>query len=165
MASYTPESIANELFECDPKLPKSCQLLLDDASYETIFEILLTILLEGLDKIAGGLKLFDISQLTCPLIEELNPWFHSIGFKMYAIELGPDEIPDNHYCSIKINNDPYDMYFELNKIDKSYRFVLNGLYDSVKKLNEVFAIYKRTNNTSNKNDISNKIYMIYFDFY
>lgn len=165
MTSYTPELIAANLFSEDPKPIKSCQLLLDDAQNDTIFEILITILFEGLEIISGGLKSFDISNLTSDMIEELNPWFHSVGFKLYVHEMNSDEIPNNHYCSVKINNDPYDMYFELKKINKSYHFILNGLFEPIPKLNELFAIYRKTNNTKNKNDISNKIYMIYFDFY
>ena len=165
MTTYTPESIARDLFNKDPKPAKSCQLLLDDASNDTIFEVLLTILFEGLDIIAQDLKTFDISLLSSDIIEELNPWFHSIGFKLYAIELGQDEVPDNHYCSVKINNDPYDMYFELKNITKNYHFTLNGLYEPVTKLDEIFAIYKRTNNTVNKSDKTDKVFMMYFNFY
>ena len=78
---FSPEMIAYELFTKDAKAPCSHQILAyqDGGDLTYLFEILITVLLEGLNIFTGGLKDTDLNDFTKTHITSLNPWFQSIG--------------------------------------------------------------------------------------
>ena len=63
LEDFTPEKIAHKIFSSDAKEPFSHQILTveEDTDITYVFEILLIILLEGLEMVTGGLKNADLS--------------------------------------------------------------------------------------------------------
>ena len=84
LVDCSPEMIAHQLFTKEPKDPCSHQIIAYDSGSDLtyIFEILITILLEGLNILTGGLTDADLSGFNQEHIIGLNPWFNSLGFKI-----------------------------------------------------------------------------------
>ena len=161
--NYTPEEIAEILFSDDPKDPCTFQILgeqtHDNLTYN--FEILITILLEGLDSMTGGLDKINLDLFSSDHIDILNPWFQSMGFtvKINDYEMRELELVQKYYCRIGLNYGNDKEIFEKKKIDKNYHFFLNAsaMDDNLKKtaLKDLYAIFICKNN----------IYKIAFDMY
>lgn len=165
--NYTPDQIAEALFSQDPKDPNSFQILARPDTNNTgdmtyIFEILVTIMLEGLECLSGGdLNNFDMDDFSEDYIETLGPWFNSICFdikvdvfdesKMYKCK--------KYYCKSIIKNEQTAQIFQQNNVDKNYHFLLNRQYEEYNKnLTELRDLYTIFIN-------KDKIYKISFDFY
>ena len=161
--NYTPEEIAEILFNDDPKDPCTFQILgeqtTDNITY--IFEILITILLEGLDSMTGGLDKIDLDLFSSDHIDTLNPWFHSMGFtiKINDYEMRELELVKKYYCRVGLNYGNDKKIFEQKNINKNYHFFLNAnaIDENSKKtmLKDIYAIFICGNN----------IYKISFDMY
>lgn len=146
---YSPENIAKALFTQPPETAKRYQIITgvesNDPSF--IFEILLTIFLEGLDILTGGIDRTDLDNLTLDYINNLKPWFASICFEL-KVDVFDDTdklLIDNYYCRIILNNKKADyMLFQLKRIEKNYHFLLSANFDKERKyeLNDIFAIFK-----------------------
>lgn len=152
-----PREIAIQLFSEDPKPPFSCQLLAyadpNDAPF--LFEIMLTILLEGVDIMVDGLTTTDLTKFTENHVLTLNPWLNSIGFQV-NIENSGKQILD-HYCKIILRNSPAaGEYFKNVHEDTSYHFVINyRAYEKNKvktKIDELYALFH----------VNGKLYKIWF---
>lgn len=161
---FSPEMIAQAIFTKDPKNPCSHQILAlqegTDLTY--IFEILVTILLEGLNILTGDLKEADLSNFSVSFISSLNPWFNSLGFNINVrIENETEkELYQEYYCRTVINNELNETLFIIKNIqDKSYHFLLNGQYLDQNKaktnLKDIFGIF----------NVNDDVYCITFDHY
>ena len=130
--NLTPEDIAQVLFSQDPKEPFIYKIVaekeLADSLY--IFEILMIILMEGLDILTGDLSKANLANLTCDHIMALNPWFHSLCFTIKSVEqyeLKNDE-PEykDYYCKVVPKDKLHEVFFNMKNIEKHYHFFLNG---------------------------------------
>lgn len=166
---YSPEMIAREIFIKNPKDPCSYRIIPKQENIDLtyIFEILITILLEGLDILTNGLRNVDLTNFDSDHILSLNPWFNSLGFSI-SVDFYNDKNNsgndsreyEEYYCKTIINNRENNTFFIMKNIEaKSYHFFLNGKFlESNRKkesLNELYGIF-----TTN-----DKIYKISFDFY
>lgn len=163
-ATHTPKQIAKNIFSKAAEEPLSKQLFISeegsDLSY--IFEIMLTILVEGLDIFTKGLNVYDLSSFSEENITMLNPWMNSMGFKVKAqcVEEEYTEEYSKYYCRVILNKDEYKELFVINEVENvTYHFLLNGTFlDENKKqqdLDKLFAIF--INNE--------KVYKISFNFF
>jgi len=160
--SDNPIEIANKLFSTNPKEPFTYNILaypdMNDNIY--IFEILMTILMEGLAKLSDKFTNIDLTKFTKDNILILNPWFKSIGFNLYVEVFNKVDkhLYEDYYCKIIIKIPLYETLFLIKKINKSYHFLINGLFlkENFKKekLNKLSAVF------INEDD---KVYKIYFD--
>jgi lysophospholipase L1-like esterase len=163
--NVTPEEIAGALFSEDPKDPNSFQILArpdtntKDMTY--IFEILITIMVEGLEYLAGDLSKFEMNDFSEDYIETLNPWFNSICFNINVDVLNQSNMYKckKYYCRTIIKNEETVSIFQKNNISKNYHFLLNEKYVELNKslinLKDLYTIF------INGDDI----YKISFDFY
>ena len=163
LQGLTPEEIAEKLFTQGAKNPNTCQFCCDENEMDiiTIFEILITILLEGLNILSGGLDKFDYTQFSEHNILSLNPWFHSIGFKIraYVYSSKDKDYDNNYYCRVMTKSLATKNIFFIKNIQKNYHFFING------------SAYKENQNKQNIKDITcifvnpynNNTYEISFD--
>lgn len=153
---FTPETLAQQLFTNPPKETNSCQLILDQADSEYIFELLINVLIEGI-KVLYGVDA-SLDQVTDTIYHKLREYFHSIGFnvKLEIIDrledqdklLFTDITAEPYYCEIKKNNFP-DYFLEYtrehsghDKYSNKYKFVLNNKFDiGRKKLSDYYCVY------------------------
>lgn len=160
MEDFSPEGIAQFLFNQEPKSTGSCEIITenDGADLSYVFEILLTILLEGLEILSNGLDHVDLAEITPEHILGLNPWFYSLGFKIRIIEKEYKDQEDfqDYYCKV-LTKHFNAVWFQIKGIEKSYTFNLNGnfleLNKERKNLKELFAVFKN----------GSKAYLISFD--
>jgi plasmid maintenance system killer protein len=159
----SPEKIAKIIFAEEPKDPLTRRLKLDDNKYNVIyiFEILITILMEGFQIITNNFESVDFNEFTKNSITYFEPWFNSLGFKLCAFEYDKDidaDFYDKYYCKAIIKNKLTETLFIIKNITKSYHFFINGdnLLENKKHkdLDKLYAIF--INN--------DKVYKIYFDF-
>lgn len=164
LANFSPEMIAHEIFTKDAKAPCTHQILAyqegSDMTY--IYEILITILLEGLEIMTGGLKEIDLSGFNSSYITVLNPWFRSIGFNINVdtFESSDKESYNGYYCRAVINDKLNETFFIMKNLEhKPYHFLLNGpnlqINKSKEYLKDIYGIFS-TDDT---------VYKISFDFY
>ena len=160
---HTPEQIAEVLFSQGPKEPFSFQILADaDKSDPTcLFEILLIILVRGMEVLSGDLSQADLNNMTAEHISNLDPWFKSLGFTVKVDGLIKEDIEEyeEYYCRILIKDKVNTFLFEQRGFPNNYHFLLNGQYlkenQNKKNLNELYTIF---NNNSH-------IFKIGFNFY
>lgn len=149
MAGHTPEQIAEALFTHEPKEPWSCQMLANpgEASVTHLFEILLIILVKGIEVLSGDLNKADLSNLTSEHITNLNPWIKSLGFtvKVESLDKEDTELYEEYYCRILIKDKVNAFLFEQRGFPNNYHFLLNGTYleenENKKNLAELFAVF------------------------
>ena len=164
MDDYSPEMIAHTIFIKDACSPCSHQILAyqegTDMTY--IYEILITILLEGLDIFTGGLKDTNLTDFDKTHITVLNPWFKSLGFNMnvHTLDISDKDSYKDYYCRTVINDKLNESLFIMKSMEhKSYHFFLNGqsLQQNKDKfyLKDIFGIFNNGDTT----------YRISFDFY
>lgn len=159
----TPEELAQALFSKPPQAARSCQLLLDNVDNEYVFELLLNILLEGVDVLYG--KESDITDVNDKIYFELKEYFQSLGFNLtlYTEERGEDVKTifftdlsnDNYYCQVKKNDYPeYFVQYTLRhngheKYKKKYRMSMNYRNNTIerKSLSNYHSVFFNDNKT------------------
>jgi hypothetical protein len=152
---YTPESVAQKIFSESVAPPCSNQLQLDEADNEYIFEMLISIFMEGVETKFGNLKQLDVSLLSTDTLMSLAPYVLSLGFKM-NVKILPKEDATNYYCRILLNNEDNMYYFLLKSLEKNYTFVINNKKDIKRdNLKDYSAIFQKDDET----------FMISFDFH
>ena len=164
LEDHSPEQVAQALFQGAPKDPCSNVILSyqEGTDLTSIFEILVTILLEGLNIFSGGIDEIELENFTSSHIIGVNPYFYSMGFKIF-VEIGDEDdlnFYHEYHCRIILNNESHLKYFFVqNNINKNYHFLLNGYNleknQNKKYLNQIYAIFA----------CNNKVYKIYFDRY
>jgi len=164
LSDFSPEMIAQSIFTKDPKDPCTHQILAyqDGADLTYVFEILITILLEGLDILTGGLKEADLSSFTSTHVTALNPWFQSLGFDISVDvkDINDKDSYKDYYCRTVINNKLNETLFIMKNIPhKTYHFFLNGQYLDQNKaktnLKDIYGVFRTDNHA----------YLISFDFH
>jgi len=157
----TPEGIAEALFKSEPKGPLECRLIADESSMDCylMFEILITIYMEGLQIIFGDIT--NTGELNDVLLMQPDMWFKSLGFKINVTTFDQSDKAsyDKFYYRIIVRNKLYESFFEIRNAIKNYYFFLNGPHlEEHKKeivLNKLFAIF-------NSDDL---VFKISFDYY
>ncbi len=164
-----PEQIAQIIFAHEPKNKCSIQIIGEDSDSATLFEILLTIFMEGIMLLYHNLENVSISDITYEHLYALNPWFNSFGFRLIISEIDTNMIEtskdcndcndcDDHYCRIILKESSYKPFFLHRNIVKNYTYFLNSIYkDGCNKENliDIYATFKK--------DGGNLLYKIHFD--
>lgn len=163
LEDYTPEAIAHTLFSSDPKPPCSCQIISQEEATDLtyIFEILMTIFIEGLEILAGDLSKANLDNLTEEHVSALNPWFESLGFNI-NVNTHPRHLHEaykGYYCKIMIKDKQQEALFNFKNIDKNYHFFINGDYLEENKLKgnieDLHAIFI----------VNDTVFRLNYDFY
>lgn len=164
LEEFSPERLAHTIFSTDPKPACSNQIiaLQEGADLTYIFQILVTVFMEGFEMFTDGFENMDLSNFTTDHISSFDPWFRSLGFKIQTetVEMANKESYEDYYCKIVIKTPLYETLFIMKGIeDKKYHFLLNGKYmeqnkkkDKIKDLRAVFI-----------NDANDTVYIISFD--
>lgn len=152
--TMSPEDIAQNLFSKDPEGKFTKQIFADvsnddnvrDTSY--LFEIAITILMEGINIVLGGLENLEPESLEPDHILALNPWFNSIRFKINVELVEKKDLFDyeDYYCKIILKNYGYGPLFDIKKFKKDYHFLCNQKYREgcfIENLNDMFATFVR----------------------
>ena len=151
----TPEQIAYRLFTQHYINPKSIQPILSEGDYLYIFEILITIYMEGIMILYNNLEDLNLDNLGAEHLIALKPWFEAIGFNL-CVDI--TESSTEHYMDIKLRNE-YGLFFDMKGITKNYHFFANpnkmprGF--ECNKLEDIYAVFRRG---------SNKYYRISFKY-
>jgi len=146
--------LARIIFSSAPNPPKSQQVLIQQVIENSvnpvidIFEIFLTILMEGI------MVLFNPSWENMDKFNEdsllnLKPWLWSLGFNIKVQKLSKINDQDmfkNYYCKTILKCDPtWKTYFNIKHIDTPYTFLLGSESPYIKKtkldLDTLFAIF------------------------
>jgi len=148
LENKSPESIALILFSDDPKPENSIQLELENTDPTFIFEILITILMEGIQKKYGDLKKINYDTFNENLLLNLIPYFKSIGFNINIKKYDKKNKEDykDYYCKVILNDSMWDQFFEMKKIEKDYHFfinpsfVYNNNFNELKQVRSIFIV-------------------------
>lgn len=162
LEELSPENIASLLFTKEPKDPCSIQIISEQQYNDVtfIFEILLIIMMEGLEILTGDLSKAQLNDLSQDHILSLNPWFESLGFTLKVNILTKDEKDkySKYYCRIIIRDKLQEIFFEIKNLKKNYHFYLNGDHlvenRNQKNLNNLYCVFINSNLT----------FKIWFDF-
>lgn len=167
-----PETSISELakiiFSTPPKPPKSQQILIQQAiensSYQVldIFEIFLTILMEGIIVLLNT-SWKNMEQFNEDTLLGLKPWLWSLGFTVHVQKLNrisDQHLFNNYYCKTLLRCDPsWASYFDIKHIDAPYTFLLGNNSPYIKKtelnLTTLFAIFI----------YNDDVYKIHFNYY
>jgi hypothetical protein len=128
-----PNEIAKIVFSSEPSPPKTFDLCCQEIHTQTemidIFEIFLTILLEGI-LMKYPITADSIKHLTPETITNLQPWLNSMGFNVdvAVVSQSDTELYEEYYCKVILREDPaWSTYFELHEnITEDYHFIFGG---------------------------------------
>lgn len=138
----SPEKIAEKIFDKEPMAKCSFEIVGAGYNIRDVFEILLTILMEGFAILNDGLKNVDLENIEKEHITAMTPWFESFG---YSIIIGTivGNNPEEHYCRTLLKNSYNKHLFALNKIEKDYHFFVNSKkYDNnYTSLGDVYSTF------------------------
>jgi hypothetical protein len=134
-----PKQIAQIVFgqaPSDGTTAKAYRMILNDCleteGVEYLFEILITICMEGLEILSGGdLTRYNLDLFTDHTIRSLNAWFRTMGWTVYCTghdSTTRDLLPP-HYCTIYLRPTAEALFIGRN-IQSNYTFILNGRYES-----------------------------------
>jgi hypothetical protein len=153
-----PCKIADIVFNQEPSLPKSVQLICETETKTSIepldlFEIFMNIMLEGL-----FIKIPDLNKNLMDSFNEgtlkgLSPWLQSLGYDVdvVAVPRKATEEYEHYYCKIILKCDPeWTLFFKIQNIEnKKYHFVFGGKSPYIRKeeckLSNLFAIFVHKN--------------------
>lgn len=161
MEKTLPEDIAKLVFSEQPTEQKSYQLYCEadeeNKSIDSIdiFEIFMTILVEGIFIRCGGNVSKEIlDSFDSNTVLSLNPWLHSLGYSVVVEEIPKENVPEyeNYYCNIIFRKDPsWNGYFSLHptEIKKDYHYIFGGnspyIHSEKCTLNNLYAIHGKKN--------------------
>lgn len=141
-----PIEIANIIFLNEPKEECSIQLC-DVEDIYMLFEILITILMEGLEKLNCFDEIDDINNdVLLDFTVRIRKWFNSFGFtveinkKIKIVDVS-DVQNDDYYCKIITKNGNYGQLFTIKNIEKNYSFLLNQKHKIKNNIQNIHAIY------------------------
>jgi len=143
----TPKNIAQMLFTMNYKDPDTYQIVADEDLNDVycVFEVLLDILMEGFDILSGGLDKINTSMINAEHFEGLDPWFRSIGFKIYIDTCEYDDkfiIGSTNYCKILLNDENNKSLFEFKQIKNNFHYWLNARRnEDLNSLPDIYAVY------------------------
>ena len=145
----SPEQIAKTLFTHAPQPDNTYALIPEDDTdndYSYLFEILITILIEGLMRLIEDLDLsledVNLNDFQAKNFEDMNPWFRSTGFEITVTETS--QVNNDNYCLIALNHShSYKGFFYTKSLDKLYHFFINHKYidkHDFENMNDIFAV-------------------------
>jgi hypothetical protein len=143
----TPKELAYELFSNDPQKPCShvitTSIKNNNNKEEYGFEILITILLEGMNYLTNNFEEVNFENFSENYIKIFEPWLNSIGFriKVHKYILSKVDIYSNYYCKIIIKTPLTISIFSKIKTDSNYHFLLNSNYEPEINKNNIENIY------------------------
>jgi hypothetical protein len=143
LKEYTPEEIALNLI-LDKPVGDTMLVFSTDDSYETLFELLITIYIEMIINYLN-LNNSDLTKLNLLMISNINNKFLTLKYNVNMININKDlfdEIKKNRYCNIllKYSQEIENRFFYINTdIDKKYHFILNYSYKTNDNLKNIFA--------------------------
>lgn len=135
MTEKLPVDIANIIFSQEPQQSKTYQLFCSEnnndgngSSVIDIFEIFLTIMIEGINVRCGG-SISKEAFMACDenTILSLQPWLNSLGYRVNVSTIPKENKPDyeTFYCQIALSADPvWKLYFEMKQFLTNYQFIL-----------------------------------------
>lgn len=140
------ENIAKIIFSKSPQNRGRYKLFPPEADNEIIFEILLTLFMEGILILNNNLEGLDLNNMDQNILYgkllELSDWFISLDYYLYVTKIDRDEYTNDQYCKILLKNMD-EIYFRMKNIDKEYTFILNAnrsLHDNLKDYNALFML-------------------------
>ena len=151
--------IAEQLFKNNLT---NIKLITDDTLTSLqLFEILITICLEGFDMISDDMTKFDYTQFEISYLTALNKWLNNIDFNINidSFITSDKQLYNNFYCRIVINTPQNAHLFTERKIqhEKYHLFINPNTYHEYnkheKQLEEFYAVFTCNNMT----------YKIYFN--
>lgn len=149
ITNLDPENIAQILFTKEPGPEKSIGIFVDDSDAVYIFEVLITIYMEGMMILFNNLNNVDLNLMSIEHLIALRPWFKCLGFILNIDMFSSDNMDDvsEFFCDTKLKDNDYKLFFELKGINKNYHFLGNALHplDSHqdKDLKDIYTILKR----------------------
>jgi hypothetical protein len=166
ISEFSPKDIVLNVFTKPAGEPYSQRMLfINEENHDVLditylYEILISILLESLECAVNSLKKYDFVTFSKDNLDYFLPWFRSLGFNMFVSEcdIKDRDLYNNYFCKILINNSLVgeDSFFDINNLNNSYYFLLNGYFDKKdKKLKDIMSIFR----------FNNKIFMIHFDYF
>lgn len=144
-----PLMIATKLFSKEPSKASSYCIIADDENADAafIFEIILTIFMEGVMILYDNLTGIDLKNFTAEHLTALNPWLNSICFNLTidTCERKDKDLYLDYYCKVILKCDPeWSNWFEHKNLNNSYYFLLNHIYQqgcNKKNVNELYAVF------------------------
>lgn len=167
--SLCPEDIADIIFSDLPKKENTYNLNLSNNCNENdpstfIFEIIISILLEGMCILNEDIETYDLKKLKIDDIMSISPYIRSLGFDIKVTDYDNKNeyfktYIDDFYCKIILKCDKqYSTYFIMKDINKEYTFFFNPKYGKNypegRQLKDIYAILV----------IDDMTYKISFDF-
>lgn len=155
----TPEQVAVKIFTKQPESVSSYQIIAEsDVNSGTyIYEILVTILLEGMSIFTKQFSELDLSCFSEDNITYFNPWMRSVGFNIHVDSCSVEDTTKckGYYCRTVLKTEDNEDFFISKKLDKPYHFMLNSKFDiNCTKLKDIKGLF--INNDT--------VYIISFDF-
>lgn len=163
----SPDDIAEKLFSDVPQ--KECTYNLNlsentnDMDAPFVFEILISILLEGMAILHDDFENCDLKQMNANTIKMVAPYMRSLCFDLNVEEFNnklklTTPFINDFYCKIILKCDKeYTTYF-IKDLQKDFTFFFNPKYGKnypkTRDLKEIYAILK----------VDDKTYKIFFDF-
>lgn len=157
----SPQDIAKKIFTEEPKKPLTNVIGVENSpDMSFVYEILLNILLEGLDLVTEDLNNYDYDNFNEKSILFFNPWFYSMGFTICVKKYHKSEIDKykDYYCKTITKNKEYENYFIMKNLNNNYHFMINPKYMNScnkKTLEEFHTVFQ----------VNNDIYKIWFTDY
>lgn len=168
----SPSQVAERVFSQQyPPPEKSVQLYCEsdiantNIEYIDLFEIFLTILMEGIFIKCSPVNTDTLKHFDANLLDRLRPWLKSMGFDINVSEYPPicDELTkkehNKYYCRVALKCDPtWETYFEMRNITNNYHFIFGGNSPNFKKkkctFDNLYCIF----------EVNHIIYKIQFKF-
>lgn len=120
LQDFSPKDIAQTIFRNEPLDPNSCRIVSDDDDQDLIyiFEILLTIFLEGFDILTGGLDKIKLDDFSENHVNMMKPWFQSLGFNIKSSEydIQDKDMYNEYYCKIILRSPETETFFIMQKL-------------------------------------------------
>lgn len=168
ISSLSPDDIADKIFSDLPQ--KECTYNLNlsgntnNMDTPFIFEILISILLEGMAILHDDFENCDLKQINIDTIKSVSPYMRSLCFDLFVEEFNNKNEYVNHniddfYCKIILKCDKeYTTYFIMKDLEKDFTFFFNPKYGKNypkdRELKNIYSILR----------VDDKTYKIYFNF-
>ena len=128
----SPKELVEYLFSNDPLPPNTIQLSSDDNDGEEedacyVFQLLSNILMESIGYLTNDFTNLNLNDFNSSFINNLNPYFKSMGFTINVKEYDKnDETYKDYYSRVILKNSDYETFFIMKNINKPFHFLLNG---------------------------------------
>jgi len=146
-----PTEIAAEVFShIPPEKEIKFQLIPENEEVDSLldcYQILITILFEGMDIFTDGLNTVESNDFSPEHFTALNPWMYTCGIKVLTdiVDKNNEEEYKDYYCKCIIKDSSYETFFEMKSIIPNYHFFLNPKYinseASFHNLEDVYGVF------------------------